>query len=429
MAIGSMFMCHTGKPQSQFAGSVEQEWISSCRYGVNFFTGAQDIAVDKQGNVYITSMGDCSHTVKFNSAGDNLWIANSSRLDIATIAVGNQGGVYVAGLRSDNASTTELAILKYDADGKEIWVVKRSGPYDITEWVSMGFDKQDNVYVAVTSNQAFYIMKYNGSDGAELWAVDHEVSCGRLGSISMAVDNSGNVYASGTSEIVRYDNNGKELWTISTKEQEENCGGYCLLALDPQMNIFMASYIQRDYVFEDGTNDWQGGYRVAKYDGNGSNIWSIAHYGVPCEGCARSESTVDLGFPRDVAVDEQGNFYIVGEFKTVEYSAEGALRWTNKGGNALALDGMGNTYVTGTDGKWCVTTKYSPDGTKSWAARYWGGLEDFWGWDSIPNAIALDLSGNVYIAGTNIYKICPEFFTDSTERDYTEYITIKYRQQ
>jgi len=431
VAIGNMFICHTGKPQSQFEGSVKQEWISSYRYGVNFWTSAQDIAVDQQGNIYVTSMGDCSNTTKFNSAGEQLWVANSSRMDIAAIAVDAQGGVYVTGLRSDNASSTELAIVKYDADGNELWITRLSNSNDsyYEQYISAALDKHGNVYVAIGSSTTRYTIKCNGSDGTELWIASHESLCRNLGAPYVVVDVLENVYVSGADEIVKYDSGGREIWTISTVEEGENCGGGCLLAIDPLENVCMASYIQRDYVFEDGTKDWQGGYRVAKYDGNGSKIWAVAHYGVPCEGCARSGSTMDLGFPRDIAVDEQGNVYIAGEFKTVKYSADGVLLWTGISGNALAIDSIGNTYVTGTDGKWCVTTKYNIDGTKVWAARYWGGLEDFWGWGSIPDGIALDVSDNVYITGTSIYKICPVLFSDRTEDDYIEYITTRYSQQ
>jgi predicted 3-demethylubiquinone-9 3-methyltransferase (glyoxalase superfamily) len=65
----------------------------------------------------------------------------------------------------------------------------------------------------------------------------------------------------------------------------------------------------------------------------------------------------------------------------------------------LALDGSGNVYVTGQsriDGSgldW-VTIKYSADGAQQWFARYDG--PD--GGDDFADAVAVDGSGNVYVA-------------------------------
>src|SRR5262245_43124966 len=62
---------------------------------------------------------------------------------------------------------------------------------------------------------------------------------------------------------------------------------------------------------------------------------------------------------------------------------------------ALAVDGVGNIYVTGdasfaggTGGS--ATIKYDPNGTQQWVARYNG---------SIAEALAVDNAGNVYVAG------------------------------
>ena len=71
---------------------------------------------------------------------------------------------------------------------------------------------------------------------------------------------------------------------------------------------------------------------------------------------------------------------------------------------ALAVDGLGNAYITGESyrsGKDehldndSVTVKYATDGTQLWVARYSGpGL----GRDS-TTAIELDGTGNAYVAG------------------------------
>ena len=77
----------------------------------------------------------------------------------------------------------------------------------------------------------------------------------------------------------------------------------------------------------------------------------------------------------------------------------------------LALDSFGNLYATGMSGSDIVTIKYNTNGDTVWTRRY-DGPGMFWGgW--LPVSIAVDLLGNVYVAGgTNTY--------------FGDFLTIKY---
>jgi uncharacterized protein YqkB len=81
---------------------------------------------------------------------------------------------------------------------------------------------------------------------------------------------------------------------------------------------------------------------------------------------------------------------------------------------AMITDKAGNIYVTGyceflPYGKEIVTIKYNSSGKLIWSVKYSDGKR------SIPNAITIDNSGNVYITGDDF----------STET-YHDFITIKY---
>jgi len=86
--------------------------------------------------------------------------------------------------------------------------------------------------------------------------------------------------------------------------------------------------------------------------------------------------------------------------------------------NALAIDNLGNVYVTGHSDAFggganydYATIKYSPDGNQLWVARY-NGPGHGYDW---PYALALDNSGNVYVTGESVGS--------GTNYDYA---TIKY---
>jgi hypothetical protein len=121
-----------------------------------------------------------------------------------------------------------------------------------------------------------------------------------------------------------------------------------------------------------------------------------------------------------MAVGAGGPVYVAGSGLIDEYDhtvyevfkadSEGAFVWQSNytGGtlgkhraNAMAVDSAGNIYVTGRsenaagDADW-ATLKYNPDGQKQWVRRYDGpahGLDE-------GQAIAVDPSGAVYVAGT-----------------------------
>jgi uncharacterized delta-60 repeat protein len=143
---------------------------------------------------------------------------------------------------------------------------------------------------------------------------------------------------------------------------------------------------------------------------------------------------IDVAF--SIAVNNAGNVYITGnspgetsanDITTIKYNSAGQQQWVQRyngpgnsddgtnGTNAIAVDSSGNVYVAGwsageqnTD---YVVIKYNSNGDQQWAQRY-NGLGN--GYDA-PYGIALDSSANVYVTGSST--------GDGTGSDYT---TIKY---
>jgi uncharacterized delta-60 repeat protein len=141
----------------------------------------------------------------------------------------------------------------------------------------------------------------------------------------------------------------------------------------------------------------------------------------------------EFAFAHAVAVDGSGNVYVTGssygsnglpDYATVKYSPAGVRLWVRRyngpddnwdAATGLALDAAGNVFVTGNSFGSnffdYVTIKYSPSGTQEWVARY----NDPSNGDDWPNALAVDAAGNVYVTGYS-----------SGAGTFYDYATVKY---
>lgn len=136
---------------------------------------------------------------------------------------------------------------------------------------------------------------------------------------------------------------------------------------------------------------------------------------------------------RAATSDIAGNVYVTGksfgvasyDFVTVKYDSAGNQLWIARYDDpshdlddpaAIAVDNSGNIYVAGTRSggginlQQYATIKYSPDGNQLWVSYYTSGRGA-----NNPKAIVVDTSGNVYVTGVS--------YTSTTSFDYA---TVKY---
>jgi hypothetical protein len=150
-----------------------------------------------------------------------------------------------------------------------------------------------------------------------------------------------------------------------------------------------------------------------KYDSGGNQIWVSRYNGPMNEG----EAGVDL------ALDALGNVYVTGrsvkngsdidpDYLTLKYNIAGNLLWSaiyNGPGDSIdmpsdiAVDVFGNVYVTGrswghpdsfSDYDW-ATVKYDSGGNELWVRRY-NGVGNY---NDFPNDLAVDQVGYIYVTG------------------------------
>ncbi|MEI6950213.1 SBBP repeat-containing protein [Paraflavisolibacter sp. H34] len=429
---------------------VVPHWVQRFNGAGNGADLANDIAVDAAGNVYVTGSSSVSvstrdyATIKYNAAGVQQWVkfynGTGNASDGATaIAVDAAGNVYVTGSSQGlGFFNFDYATIKYDAAGNELWVRRYSSAGSSADRATaIGVDGAGNVYVtgAAFSTSAdhsdYATVKYDAA-GTEQWVRVYDGTGSNDGANDLAVDNAGNVYVTGYSNgtgtdgdyaTLKYSTAGVVQWTMRYNNSAANSQDQAFaLALDDA------------YVYVTGQSFESGSgtaYATVKYGAaDGAEQWVRRYH--PGTGPDRAS---------DIAVDASGNVYVTGtsnltdsdfgdDFTTVKYNAAGLQQWDARydgpdqdvdQANALALDALGNVYVTGTsanvlessaEGDY-ATVKYNNSGVQQWAVRYGGpgGSTD------IAQAIAVDAQGFVYITG----------FSQGVTSD-ADYATIKYAQ-
>ncbi len=153
--------------------------------------------------------------------------------------------------------------------------------------------------------------------------------------------------------------------------------------------------------------------KVAAADGTITTVAGTGQQGFSGDGGAATAAR--LNFPNDVAVDGSGNFYI-GDLTNLgirkvdadgNISTVGGGRWGTIYG--LAVDGSGNLYMANRNEH--RIRKVATDGTTTTVAGT--GERGFYGDGgrataaelSLPDGVAADGSGNLYIADTRHYRI------------------------
>lgn len=426
----------------------DTKWVRTYNGPGNSNDQATAIAVDDDGNVYITGnsngigTGSDYATIKYNTAGTLQWVSRYNGavngFDQANaLAVDNNGNVYVTGyivtlINNEGTDEADIATIKYNASGLLQWVsfYNRKGRDQAND---LALDAAGNVYITGLSGTAeedpdndYVTIKYN-NNGAQQWASIYESPGNEQGggANALALDAAGNVYITGGLSIeqeldyatVKYNNNGAQQWA-STYDGPANGNDIAkAIGLDKNGNVYITG----------GSANNQFDYATIKYTNAGMQKWAKRY-----NGPGESKGGPDIATA--IAVDGDGNAHVTGgivrditgsDYTTYKYNTGGTREWKktyNGLGNgpdqasAITTDANGNVYITGTsDGNGTrddyATLKYDINGNTQWVRRYNGpgNLYDQ------ANAIAVDNAGNVYVTGRSTGT---DFFGD--------YATIKY---
>jgi uncharacterized delta-60 repeat protein len=418
----------------KYKGNGEEKWVQKYNGpGGGGPDQANAIAVDEDGNVHVTggitkiNTGVDYTTYKYDKDGDREWKktynGSGTGFDQASdVALDSKGNVYVTGKSAGSGGFDDYATIKYDANGNTKWVRRYNGPGNGSDEArSIAVDEKGNVYVtggSVGSGTGFdyATIKYDGNGNIK-WVKRYN-NIGDYLAADIAIDKEGNVYVTGGSEggdylTIKYDANGNELWVASYNGPANSSDIAKALAVDAIGNV----YVTGRSVGSGTSYD----YATIKYNATGVQQWA-ARYNGPGNSTDGANA---------LALDALGNVYVTGlsvgsetfaDYATIKYDANGNQLWEARysgpgnsfdGANALVVEASGNVYVTGSGIEDYVTIKYNAAGVQQWLARYNGpgnGLD-------VATAIALDDNGHVYVTGRSV----------GNGSDF-DYATLKYEQ-
>jgi uncharacterized delta-60 repeat protein len=351
----------------------EAAWVRRYNGPGSARDAAHAIAVDASGNIYVTGeswgsgTGQDYATIKYLSNGDTAWIRRYSRVGnyddgAYAIALDDNGNVYVTGYSFGTSTNSDYATIKYYPDGDTAWVRIYDGPGALwDDAYAIAVDAAGNVCVTGDSwgsgtYQDYATLKYD-RNGNQLWAERYDgPASGEDHASSIAVDDLGNVYVTGQGNAgdgnddyatIKYYPNGDTAWIRRYNGPANMDDGAFALAVDASGNVYAAGTSVRGGI--------AGDYTTIKYDPSGDTLWVRCYNG--------PGNANDLACA--VAVDDSGNVYVAGrsygygssyDVATIKYDAEGEECWIERYDgpvsehdipHAMVLDHDGSIYIAG----------------------------------------------------------------------------------
>lgn len=255
----------------------------------------------------------------------------------------------------DSIPSSDIILIKYGSNGKQTWLHRHtnSRPHDYNP-TAICFDSKGNLFFSaslVTENAEGYLtsefkaVKYD-PDGKQIWLAKYSEKSPRVYSPNvMTIDNTGNVYVVGVSTriseesypnmlVTKYDKDGNLMWTAIQKfnkgmfvhaaSMTVDCdGGICITGNVSPMTTG-TGFPPRDTIEKMKMSQ----IVTLKYDTNGKQKWLTRYKGTPNE----------VIFSQYLLTDDSANIYIVGTGAfVIKYNSKGLEKWKKQFTHAYEL--------------------------------------------------------------------------------------------
>ncbi|MCP1137267.1 SBBP repeat-containing protein [Paenibacillus polysaccharolyticus] len=400
--------------------------------GLGEFNNPTAVAVDSSGNVYVADSGN--HRIQKLTLSTNTWsewkkVGGGNGLGLGEfnnprgVAVDSSGNVYVA-----DSSNHRIQKLTLSTNTWSVWkkpsagAVAGNGLGEFNFPNGVAVDSSGNVYVGDSNNHRIQKLTLSTNTWSEWKKVGSGAGAG-LGEFNtpraVAVDGSGNIYVADTgNHRIQKLNAATGTWSEWVKNgggSGNSLGEFINpngVAVDNSGNVYVADDSNRIQKLTAANNTW--------------SEWSVLG---PVNGISPGEFT----FPRGVAVDSSGNVYVADtsnhRIQKLNKSTNTWSEWKKVGGGngsglgefynpfGVAVDSSGNVYVADSGNHRIQKLTLSTNTWSEWK-KDGGGTGTSLGEFNTPYGVAVDLNGNVYVADSGNHRIQKLTLSTNTWSDW-----------
>jgi hypothetical protein len=283
--------------------------------------------------------GDTLTAIAVDSSGNAYVTGTTPATDFPTLnayqATSTPNSAVVAKLNGTGSALVYSTYLGNTDRGNAIAVDSAGEAYVVGETGSVTFPTTVGAFDTASTRAKGFVTKFNASGDGLIYSTHLGGSGGSDGALAVAVDSAGEAFVAG-------DTNSADFPTVGPIQAKHTSNGF---------NAF-----------------------VTKFNAAGSALEYSTYLGGSGEDTANG-----------IAIDSEGNAYVVGTTSSLDFPLANALQSVNKSGSI-----SGTTFVA----------KFNATGSALVYSTYLGGSGGDW-----AAAVALDSSGDAYIAG----------YTDSTD--------------